>query len=142
MAEENTNLPLDASVEKEISKLMKEASEVLSEMRTDGFDLNEDDYLIEHHFACRDFAKLEKLAVDLDGLGYDVGEADELQDMRNRVIFCFDALKETALSESIIKAQLEEIIPLASKYGVEYDGWGIPMDDYEDDYEEDDAEEE
>ncbi len=44
------------------------------------------------------------------------------------MIFC-DILSECALNAALIDAQVEQLMPLAEKFDVEYDGWGTYFED-------------
>jgi regulator of RNase E activity RraB len=39
-------------------------------------------------------------------------------------IFCFDATTECKLDIETIVADIEKMLPILQKYGVDYDGWG------------------
>lgn len=103
---------------------------IIDEMINDGIDLDLDLY-VEHHFASYDFKSLEKLAVDLYELGYDVTDADEFIDERNKTVFCFDAIIETKITEENLLKQQSSFMPLVKKYHAFYDGWGV---DFENEY--------
>ena len=40
------------------------------------------------------------------------------------LIFCFDASKDGTLASPRIVTEIESLLPLCEKYGVDYDGWG------------------
>ncbi|MGN1356512.1 MAG: ribonuclease E inhibitor RraB [Succinivibrionaceae bacterium] len=117
-----------------IDDLQKETERTIKEMTADGLDMTES-YAVEHHFASYDFKMLEKMAVDLFGLGYDVTDADVLRDERNKEVYCFDAICDMVITpESMLEAQ-QKFLPLLAKYHVMYDGWGVSFDDGEEESE-------
>ncbi len=120
-----------------IDDLQKETEAIIAEMTADGLDMA-DEYPVEHHFASYDFKMLEKMAVDLFELKYDVTDADVLKDDRNKEVYCFDAICDMVITkESITEAQ-KKFLPLLSKYHVMYDGWGVSLEDEEEFESEDD----
>ena len=101
----------------------EETAAIVNELLADGS--NPDlDYEIEHHFACQKFDLLEKAAVDLFKADFEVTDAEELELEDGSVIFCFDASKDGSLDAARIVAEIESLLPLCEKYGVDYDGWG------------------
>ncbi len=98
-------------------------------------------YTIEHHFYDRDFAKLEKLAVELFKLGYEVTDAEEVEFEDGGSAWVFDAIREQSLDTDSIVADAIKLEELAKKHKVEYDGWGTYFEGDEDDIELDDDEE-
>ncbi|MDP5137397.1 ribonuclease E inhibitor RraB [Rheinheimera baltica] len=99
-------------------------------------------YTIEHHFYDKDFAKLEKLAVELFKLGYEVTDAEEVEFEDGSNAWVFDAIREQSLVTETIVADAIKLEALAKKHHVEYDGWGTYFEGDEDDvdYDEDDEE--
>ncbi|MCK3658189.1 RNase E inhibitor protein [Pasteurellaceae bacterium Pebbles2] len=110
------------------AELQAETREIISNLFNDGSDPNAL-YIIEHHVAHYDFDKLEKIAVDAFKAGYEVSEAEELEDEDGKLLFCFDVISEVALKAEIIDAQQKEIVPLVAKHGGIYDGWGTYFED-------------
>ncbi|MGL5948036.1 MAG: ribonuclease E inhibitor RraB [Aeromonas sp.] len=100
-----------------------ETSEIVNALLNDGSNPAVD-YPIEHHFACQNFEKLEKAAVDLYKAGFEVTDAEEMELDDGAPIFCFDALTESPLNVDVIMADIEKMLPILAKYGVDYDGWG------------------
>lgn len=98
-------------------------------------------YTIEHHFYDKDFAKLEKLAVELFKLGYEVTDAEEVEFEDGGNAWVFDAIREQSLDTDSIVADAIKLEQLAKKHHVEYDGWGTYFEGDEDDMELDDDEE-
>ncbi len=101
----------------------EETAAIVNELLADGS--NPDlDYEIEHHFACQKFDLLEKAAVDLFKAGFEVTDAEEMELDDGATIFCFDAMVECKLDIDTIVADIEKMLPILKKYGVDYDGWG------------------
>lgn len=103
-------------------------------------------YTIEHHFYDKDFAKLEKLAVELFKLGYEVTDAEEVEFEDGDSAWVFDAIREQPLDAASIIADAIKLEALAHKNKVEYDGWGTYFEgdedddeDYEDDHNDEDG---
>ena len=86
-------------------------------------------YTIEHHLSADDFETLEKVAVEAFKLGYEVTEPEELEVEEGDTVICCDILSESALNAELIDAQVEQLMTLAEKYDVEYDGWGTYYED-------------
>lgn len=76
-----------------------------------------------------DFETLEKVAVEAFKLGYEVTEPEELEVEEGEVVICCDILSECALNAELIDAQVEQLMTLAEKFDVEYDGWGTYYED-------------
>ncbi|WP_439294672.1 ribonuclease E inhibitor RraB [Lonepinella sp. BR2882] len=110
------------------AELQAETREIIADLFNDGSDPNAL-YIIEHHIAHYDFEKLEKIAVDAFKAGYEVSEAEELEDDNGKLLFCFDIIAEVELKAEIIDAQQKEIVPLVAKHGGIYDGWGTYFED-------------
>ncbi|TDF34705.1 ribonuclease E inhibitor RraB [Alteromonadaceae bacterium M269] len=81
-------------------------------------------HTIEYHFACDNFDKLEKAAVDAFKAGFEVGDGEELPLDDGGTIFCFDAVAERLLDVNLINQDTEKLIAIANKHNVHYDGWG------------------
>lgn len=105
-----------------------EAAEIVNELLADGSNPDAD-YEIEHHFACQDFDRLEKAAVDLFKAGFEVTDAEEMELDDGATIFCFDATIECKLNVDAIVADIAKMLPILEKYGVDYDGWGTYFQD-------------
>ena len=89
----------------------------------DGTDVNEN-HTIEHHFACNNFDRLEKAAVELFKLEYEVADAEEITLDDGGLLFCFDAVVERQLNLDTFNKDTELLIKIANKHNVHYDGWG------------------
>lgn len=81
-------------------------------------------HTIEHHFASKDFALLEKAAVDAYKAGFDVTDAEEIVLDDGMELFSFDAIVERALDLPAINADTDKLVAIAEKHKVFYDGWG------------------
>ena len=103
---------------------------IIEELLEDGSDPDAL-YTIEHHFSADDFDALEKMAVEAFKLGYEVTEPEELEVEEGDTVICCDILSEGALKAELIDAQVEQLMNLAEKFDVEYDGWGAPTIDRE-----------
>ena len=98
-------------------------------------------YTIEHHFYDQDFNKLEKLAVELFKLGYEVTDAEEVEFEEGGSAWVFDAIREQSLEAASITADAVKLEALAKKHQVEYDGWGTYFEgDEDEEWDEDDEE--
>lgn len=106
-----------------LSHWQEETHAIVEELLNDGSN-PEAIYTIEHHFACRDFNRLEKLAVDLFKLGFELTDAEEMVLDDGAPIFCCDATTEGSLEATRILEEIEQLLPVCGKYGVDYDGWG------------------
>ncbi len=114
---------------------------IIEELLDDGSDPDAL-YTIEHHFSADDFETLEKLAVEVFKMGYEVTDPEELEVEEGDMVICCDALSECALNAELIDTQVEQLMDVAEKFGVEYDGWGTYFegDDEDEDGEEEDGE--
>ncbi|EGT4276200.1 ribonuclease E inhibitor RraB [Cronobacter sakazakii] len=114
---------------------------IIEELLEDGSDPDAL-YTIEHHFSADDFDTLEKLAVEVFKLGYEVTDPEELElEEGGETVICCDALSECALNAELIDAQVEQLMNLAEKFNVEYDGWGTYFEDPDGEEDEDDMDE-
>lgn len=78
---------------------------IIEELLEDGSDPDAL-YTIEHHFSADDFDTLEKLAVEVFKLGYEVTDPEELElEEGGETVICCDALSECALNAELIDAQ-------------------------------------
>lgn len=117
---------------------------IIEELLEDGSDPDAL-YTIEHHFSSEKFEVLERAAVEAFKLGYEVTDAEELEIEDGSVVMCCDVISEIALNAELIDAQVEQLVALAEKMDVNYDGWGTYYEDpngEDGDDEEDDEEEE
>lgn len=122
-----------------LNELRKETDQIISELLENGSD-PEALYIIEHHIAHYDFDKLEKLVVEAFKLGYEISEAEEVEEEDGKLIFVCDIVSEIELNADLISAQQKELLPLIEKSGAIYEGWGTYFEDPnsdEDEYGED-----
>lgn len=105
-----------------------ETGRIIQELLEDGSDPDAL-YTIEHHLAATDFAALEKLVVEAFRLGYEITEPEELETESGEMIICCDVISEVALRAELIDQQIEQLLTLAEKYRVDYEGWGTYFED-------------
>jgi len=105
--------------------------DTIAALMEDGSDPDAE-YTIEHHFYHEDFARLEKLAVEVFKLGYEVTDAEEVEFEEGGTAWVFDAIREQSLDGVSITADAIKLEALAQKFGVEYDGWGTYFEGGED----------
>ncbi|WP_291970998.1 ribonuclease E inhibitor RraB [Candidatus Symbiopectobacterium sp.] len=101
---------------------------IIEELLDDGSDPDAL-YTIEHHFSAENFDALEKVAVDAFKKGYEVTDAEELEVEEGNLLMCCDAISEVALNAELIDEQVEQLIELAARHNVNYDGWGTYFED-------------
>ncbi|WP_303818188.1 ribonuclease E inhibitor RraB [Actinobacillus minor] len=111
----------------DLTLLRQETDEIIQNLLDDGSD-PEALYIIEHHVAHHDFDKLEKLVVDAYKLGYEISDAEEVEE-EGKVFFVCDIVSEINLNADLITAQQKELLPLIEKAGAEYEGWGTYFED-------------
>ena len=87
------------------------------------------------------FDALEKAAVDAFKLGYEVTDPEELELEDGTTVMCVDIISEVALKEDLINAQIEQLVKMAGKHNVDYDGWGTYFEDPDAEDEDDDEDE-
>jgi regulator of RNase E activity RraB len=114
----------------------EETRAIIEELLEDGSDPDAL-YTIEHHLSSDSFDALEKAAVDAFKLGYEVTEPEELELEDGTTVMCVDILSELALNVDLIDAQVEQLVNLAGKHNVDYDGWGTYFEDPDGEDEED-----
>ena len=112
----------------QLEEQREETRLIIEELLEDGSDPDAL-YTIEHHLSADDFETLEKVAVEAFKLGYEVTEPEELEVEEGEVVICCDILSESALKAELIDAQVEQLMTLAEKFDVEYDGWGTYYED-------------
>lgn len=107
----------------ELQHWQDETNEIIASLLEDG---SKPDalYTIEHHFSGKKFDKLEKAALDCFKLEYEVTDAEEIVIETGETLLSFDAISDGALTVDAIMEQVKELLPIAQKYGLEYDGWG------------------
>jgi regulator of RNase E activity RraB len=95
---------------------------IIEELLEDGSDPDAL-YTIEHHLSA------EKAAVEAFKLGYEVTDAEELEVEDGSMVMCCDVISEVGLNAELIDAQVEQLVALAERCGVNYDGWGTYFED-------------
>lgn len=111
-----------------LAEQREETRLIIAELLEDGSDPDAL-YAIEHHLSCQNIDSLEKVAVEAFKLGYEVSEPEELELEDGSAMLCCDIISESTLDAELIDAQVEQLITLASKYQVDYDGWGTYFED-------------
>lgn len=126
------------SIERLLKEQLEENREIVEALLDDGSDPDAE-YVIEHHFSSTNFDRLEKAAVDAFKLGFEVNDAEEVELEDGSTLFCFDAIANHRLEVDLLDKACEQLINLAAKQKVDYDGWGtffmgddMPEDDEED----------
>ncbi|MBT0728713.1 ribonuclease E inhibitor RraB [Rosenbergiella nectarea] len=125
------------SSEELLAEQREETLAIIEELLEDGSDPDAL-YTIEHHFSCDSFDALEKAAVDAFKAGYEVTEPEELELEDGTTVMCVDIISESALNPELIDAQVAQLVSIASKHNVDYDGWGTYFEDPDAQDEEDD----
>lgn len=124
----------------QLEEQREETRLIIEELLDDGSDPDAL-YTIEHHLSADDFETLEKAAVEAFKLGYEVTDPEELEVEEGDVVICCDVLSESALNAEQIDSQVEQLMNLAEKFNVEYDGWGTYFEDPNGEDDQDDSEE-
>lgn len=124
----------------ELEAQYEETRLIIEELLEDGSDPDAL-YAIEHHFSADNFELLEKAAVEAFKLGYEVTDAEELEVENGVTLMCCDVISESALNAELIDAQVEQLMKLAEKLGINYDGWGTYFEDPDAEYDDEDGEE-
>ena len=111
------------SVEQFLQLQKAETREIIESLKADG---SEPDalYAIEHHLMAEDFKALENAVVEAFKMGFELLEAEELEDEDGAKILCCDAVMDSILDADVIDAQVEKLVQLAEKFDIIYDGWG------------------
>ncbi|WP_394204562.1 ribonuclease E inhibitor RraB [Shewanella waksmanii] len=123
-----------------LQQQQQENKEIVEAVLADGSN-PEAEYTIEHHFSAAKFDALEKAAVELFKLGFEVNDAEELELEDGKVIYCFDAIAYHKLEVPLLDKACEELLNLAVKFKVDYDGWGTYfIDENGEEYREDEEE--
>ena len=102
----------------QLEEQREETRLIIEELLEDGSDPDAL-YTIEHHLSADDLETLEKAAVEAFKLEVEDGD----------IVICCDILSECALNADLIDAQVEQLMTLAEKFDVEYDGWGTYFED-------------
>ncbi|MCH7422668.1 MULTISPECIES: ribonuclease E inhibitor RraB [Shewanella] len=129
------------SIESQLKAQFAENRDIVQALLDDGSEPDAE-YTIEHHFSSSNFERLEKAAVDAFKLGFEVNDAEEMELEDGSVIFCFDAVAYHKLEIPLLDKATEQLLQLAAKQKVDYDGWGTYFVGDEIDDEEDDEDDE
>ncbi|MFQ6371581.1 ribonuclease E inhibitor RraB [Shewanella sp. YIC-542] len=127
------------SVQQQLQAQMQENRDIVESLLNDGSDAD-GEYTIEHHFSSTDFDRLEKAAVDAFKLGFEVNDAEEVELEDGSVLFCFDAIAYHPLEVALLDKACEQLLQLAGKHQIDYDGWGTYFMGDDDEMADDDAE--
>ncbi|MBR9727593.1 ribonuclease E inhibitor RraB [Shewanella intestini] len=111
------------SIERQLQEQLAENRDIVEALLDDGSEPDAE-YTIEHHFSSINFDRLEKAAVDAFKLGYEVNDAEEMELEDGSTIFCFDAIAQHQLTLELLDKAAEQLLQLAVKQKVDYDGWG------------------
>ncbi|AZL83954.1 MULTISPECIES: ribonuclease E inhibitor RraB [Aliivibrio] len=111
------------SVEQFLEFQKIETREIIESLKADGSE-PEALYAIEHHLMAEDFKALENAVVEAFKMGFEVLEAEELEDENGAKILCCDAVMDCALDADVIDSQVEKLVLIAEKFDIIYDGWG------------------
>lgn len=111
------------SVEELIEIQKEETRDIIQELLDDGSDPDAL-YEIEHHLYSEDFASLENAVIEAFKMGFDVQDAEEVEDEDGNTLLCCDAIMQSALNAEQIDEQVEKLVHLAEKYDIIYDSWG------------------
>ncbi|MDF0534746.1 ribonuclease E inhibitor RraB [Shewanella yunxiaonensis] len=111
------------SIQQQLQAQKQENRDIVESLLDDGSDADAE-YTIEHHFSSSDFDRLEKAAVDAFKLGFEVNDAEEVELDDGDVLFCFDAIAYHSLDVALLDQACEQLLALAAKHKVDYDGWG------------------
>ncbi|MEL4386908.1 ribonuclease E inhibitor RraB [Shewanella xiamenensis] len=129
------------SIESQLKAQFADNRDIVQALLDDGSEPDAE-YTIEHHFSSSNFERLEKAAVDAFKLGFEVNDAEEMELEDGSVIFCFDAIAYHKLEVPLLDKATEQLLQLAAKQKVDYDGWGTYFVGDEIDDEEDDEDDE
>lgn len=111
-----------------LEEQQEETRQIIEELLEDGSDPDAL-YTIEHHLSAEKFEVLEQAAVEAFKLGYEVTDAEELEGEDGVLLMCCDVISELGLNADAIDQQVEQLVQLAEKIGVNYDGWGTYFED-------------
>ena len=131
------------STERQLQEQKQENQEIVDAILADGSEPDAE-YTIEHHFSAANFDRLEKAAVEAFKMGFEVNDAEEMELEDGSVLFCFDAIAYHKLDVALLDKACEDLIQLAAKLKVDYDGWGTyfigdDMEGDDEEYEEEDS---
>lgn len=110
-------------VNDELQHWLEHTEILVTELLEDGTN-DEVYHTIEHHFASEDFDLLEKAAIAAFKLGLEIEEPEEAELENGDKVFAFDIVTEQMLNVKTLQAETKEMLALAKKCNVDYDGWG------------------
>jgi regulator of RNase E activity RraB len=96
---------------------------VIASLQRNGADLGKV-HNVEHFFIARTRDALTPLAPELTSRGFAPQAPSEAKDQRGFPIWTLTATKPTVPSEANILADSLQLVTLARRLGVVYDGWG------------------
>ncbi|MCF1428388.1 MAG: ribonuclease E inhibitor RraB [Shewanella sp.] len=111
------------SIEPMLKQQLEENRDIVQALLDDGSDPDAE-YVIEHHFSCTNFDRLEKAAVEAFKLGFEVNDAEEIELEDGSTLYCFDAIANHRLEVELLDKACDQLMTLAAKQKVHYDGWG------------------
>lgn len=110
-------------MDQELQSLKEFNREIRQALIADGSD-PDGLYILEHHFSAEDFAQLESAAVAAFKAGYEVTDAEQIEDEEGQTVFSFDVVTEQPLDLAVLDEECQVMLANAEKWGVYYDGWG------------------
>jgi len=113
----------EINIENELPQWLEHTTGLITELLEDGTN-DEVYHTIEHHFASSNFDLLEQAAIAAFKLGYEVEDPEEAELENGDKVFAFDIVTEQMLNLDIIITEIKEMLVLAKKCKVDYDGWG------------------
>lgn len=99
--------------------------QVLRALADAGSDLSKP-HSLEHHFVCPNRAAAQPVVAWGIAAGYQTSEVVD-GEFEGRKYSCFDLIKSTVPTISIITAETSAMLAAAARHGVEYDGWGCEV---------------
>lgn len=128
-------------IESLLAEQQTETRKIIDELLNDGSDPAAL-YIIEHHLSSEHFDVLEKAAVEAFKLGYEVTDPEELELDDGSKVICVDVIGNSALNSALIDIQVGQLVALAARFHIEYDGWGTYYEDPDGDVSDEDENEE
>ncbi|MBD1389084.1 ribonuclease E inhibitor RraB [Neiella sp. HB171785] len=110
-------------MDQELESLKQFNREIRQALLDDGSD-PDGLYVLEHHFSADDFNLLEAAAVAAFKAGYEVTDAEQVEDEEGNNLFSFDVVNEQPLDLAVLDEECKTMLENAEKWGIYYDGWG------------------
>ncbi|MBW8189715.1 ribonuclease E inhibitor RraB [Neiella marina] len=110
-------------MDQELESLKEFNREIRQALIDDGSD-PDGLYVIEHHFSAEDFSVLETAAMAAFKAGFEVTDAEQIEDDEGQSVFSFDLVTEQPLELQVLDDECEAMLANAEKWGIYYDGWG------------------